>query len=99
VRNIYRVRVFNKRNQDATVTIRLGDKTPPGYQLSGEEQSFTIAPLSEMTRTCVVVAPADAYPGPSEININVHADPGDVLLEKTARFLGPNPQSIRKSQP
>jgi polyferredoxin len=99
VRNIYRVRVFNKRNQEATVTIRLGDKTPAGYQLSGAEQSFTIAPLSEMTRTCVVVAPVENYIGTSDIIVNVHADPGDVTLEKTVRFLGPNPQSIKKSQP
>jgi cytochrome c oxidase accessory protein FixG len=99
VRNIYKVRVFNKRNQTATVTIHLGGKTPPGYQLSGAEQSFSIPALSEMTRTCVVYAPVDAYVGSSDIDIEVHADPGDVMLKKTARFLGPNPQSIKKSQP
>ncbi len=99
VRNIYKVRVFNKRNQTATITIHLGKKTPPGYQLSGAEQSFSIAPLSEMTRTCVVIAPVDVYVGTSDIIIEVHADPGDVMLEKTVRFLGPNPQSIKKSQP
>ncbi len=99
VRNIYKVRVFNKRNQTATITIQLGDKTPAGYQLSGEEQSFAIPALSEMTRTCVVYAPVDAYLGTSDIDIEVHANPGDVTLKKTARFLGPNPQSIKKPQP
>ena len=94
VRNIYKVRVFNKRNQTATITIHLGKKTPVGYQLSGAEQSFSIAPLSEMSRTCVVFAPLATYTGSSDIVIEVHADPGDVVLEKTARFLGPNPQSI-----
>ena len=94
VRNIYKLRVFNKRNQTATITIHLGKKTPVGYQLSGAEQSFSIAPLSEMSRTCVVFAPLATYTGSSDIVIEVHADPGDVVLEKTARFLGPNPQSI-----
>ena len=97
VRNIYKVRVFNKRNQTATITIHLGKKTPAGYQLSGAEQSFSIAPLSEMSRTCVVFAPLATYTGSSDIVIEVHADPGDVVLEKTARFLGPNPQSIPRS--
>ena len=43
MRNIYKVRVMNKRNQTATVTIRLGKDTPAGYQLSGAEQTFTVA--------------------------------------------------------
>jgi cytochrome c oxidase accessory protein FixG len=93
VRNIYKVRVFNKRNQQATVTIRLGKDTPAGYELSGSEQSFSLAPLSELSRTCVVVAPMKSYVGISDITLEVHADPGDVTLEKTTRFLGPNPQS------
>jgi polyferredoxin len=95
VRNIYRVRVINKRNQTATVTFRLGDDVPAGYQLSGAEQSFTVGPLGELSRTCVVVAPADAYKGSSDIIIEVHADPGDVTLDKTIRFLGPNPRSLK----
>ena len=99
VRNIYKVRVFNKRNQTATVTIHLGKDTPAGYQLSGADQSFSLPALSEMSRTCVVLAPLNAYVGTSDIVLEIHADPGDVMLEKTARFLGPNPQSIRKNQP
>ena len=51
-----------------------------------------------MSRTCVVVAPAAAYVGTSDIAIEVHADPGDVMLEKTVRFLGPNPQSIHRDE-
>jgi cytochrome c oxidase accessory protein FixG len=94
IRNIYKVRVFNKRNQTATITIHLGQKTPVGYQLSGAEQSFFIAPLSEMSRTCVVFAPLATYTGSTDIFIEIHANPGDIILEKTARFLGPHPQSI-----
>ncbi|MEO5917584.1 MAG: cytochrome c oxidase accessory protein CcoG [Luteolibacter sp.] len=99
VRNIYKVRVFNKRNQTATVTIHLGKGTPAGYQLSGADQSFSLPALSEMSRTCVVFAPLASYVGTSDIVIEVHADPGDVILKKTARFLGPNPQSIQHPNP
>ena len=99
VRNIYKVRVFNKRNQQATVTIRLGKDTPAGYELSGSEQTFSLAPLSELSRTCVVIAPIQSYIGISDITLEVHADPGDVTLEKTTRFLGPNPQAAPIPKP
>ncbi len=99
VRNIYKVRVFNKRNQPATVTIRLGKDTPAGYELSGSGQTFTVAAHGELSRTCVVIAPMKSYIGISEITLDVHAEPGDVTLEKTTRFLGPNPQPASKSNP
>ena len=99
VRNIYKVRVMNKRNQTATVTIRLGKETPAGYQLSGAEQTFTVNALDEMSRTCVVVAPAADYTGPTDVVLVIHADPGDVTLNKTVRFLGPNPETLKSANP
>lgn len=93
VRNIYKIRVANKRNQSATVTIRLGADTPQGFELSGSNQTFTIGPLRDMSRTCVIIVPLDAYQGTTDITLNIHADPGDVVIPKTIRFLGPNPQS------
>ena len=99
IRNIYKIRFFNKRNQGATVTIRLGHGTPPGYQLSGENQTFSVGALDEISRTCVVIAPAAAYIGDSDIVLEVRADPGNVTIDKTVRFLGPNPQSFKTPQP
>jgi cytochrome c oxidase accessory protein FixG len=99
VRNIYQMRFFNKRNQGSTVTIRLGKGTPAGYQLSGAEQTFAVAALDDMARTCVVIAPVDAYVGVSDIVFEIHANPGDITLEKTVRFLGPNPQSLKAPRP
>jgi len=99
VRNIYKIRVLNKRNQTATMTIRLGEGTPAGYQLSGEEQTFSVGPLGELSRTCVVIAPASSYIGASDLILEIHADPGDVTLLKTTRFLGPNPEFFKKPQP
>ncbi|MBC8128217.1 MAG: cytochrome c oxidase accessory protein CcoG [Gloeobacteraceae cyanobacterium ES-bin-144] len=99
VRNIYKVRVMNKRNQIASVTIRLGAETPAGYQLSGAEQTFSVNALDEMSRSCVVIAPIDAYTGVSDIVLEIHANPGDVTLKKKVRFLGPNPQSYKSPNP
>jgi cytochrome c oxidase accessory protein FixG len=99
VRNLYKIRFINKRNQTATVTIRLGAGSPAGYQLSGSEQTFTVGALDEMTRTCVVVAAAGDYIGPSDVIIETHANPGDVTLRKTVRFLGPNPETFHQSKP
>jgi cytochrome c oxidase accessory protein FixG len=99
VRNIYKVRVMNKRNQTATVTIRLGKETPAGYQLSGSEQTFTVNALDEMSRTCVVIAPAADYTGPADVVLVIHADPGDVTLNKTVRFLGPDPETLKSPNP
>jgi hypothetical protein len=47
----------------------------------------------------VVIAPADAYTGVSDVTLEVHANPGDVTLGKTVRFLGPNPQSLKTPNP
>jgi cytochrome c oxidase accessory protein FixG len=99
VRNIYRIRVLNKRNQTATMTIRLGSDAPHGYLLSGEEQAFSVPALGELTRTCVVVAPAGSYAGASDLTLEIHADPGNVRLTKSIRFLGPDPNVFGSSQP
>lgn len=97
VRNLYKVTLVNKRNQAAVFRLRLSEDTPQGYQLSGsEEQIFEVAPQEEATRICVVIAPAAAYQGNSEIGLRVSVEPGGVLLEKEVRFLGPNPETLRE---
>ena len=93
VSNIYLLRVQNKRNQPATVTIRLAEDVPAGYQLSGGEQTFTIAPLGELSQNCVILAPLASYKGSSDIALQIHAEPGNVTLKKSTRFLGPNPNA------
>ena len=92
VRNIYKVRVINKQNAPAQITLSLGKETPQGYLLSGGPQTYQLAPLEESYRTCVVVAPAAAYRGPGSISLSIKAEPGDHLLEKSIQFLGPGPE-------
>jgi hypothetical protein len=70
-----------------------------GYQLSGENQTFSIEPLGELTRTCVVLVPLESYRGPGEIALEVRAEPGGIKLRKTTRFMGPNPNAVRPPAP
>jgi cytochrome c oxidase accessory protein FixG len=99
VRNIYLLRVKNKRNQPATVTIHLAADLAPGYQLSGQDQTFALEPLGELTRTCVVIAPLAVYHGPTQIALELRAEPGGAKLRKTTRFLGPNPNAVKSAAP
>ena len=94
VSNIYLLRVQNKRNQPATISVSLAADAPAGYQLSGGEQTFTIAPLGELTRTCVIFAPLASYHGAGEVSLQIHAEPGNVTLKNSTRFLGPNPAAV-----
>ena len=93
VSNIYLLRVQNKRNQAVTITLRLAEDAPAGYQLSGGEQTFTIGPLGELTQNCVILAPHANYKGASDLSLQIHAEPGNVTLKKSTRFLGPNPNA------
>lgn len=99
VSNIYLLRVQNKRNQPATITLHLAADAPAGYQLSGGDQTFSVAALGEFTHNCVIIAPLASYIGPAQISLDVHVEPGNVTLRKTTRFLGPNPNSIKPTAP
>ena len=99
VSNIYLLRVQNKRNQPATVTISLAADAPAGYQLSGGDQTFTVEPLGELTRTCVILAPLASYKGSSDVAVQIRCDPGNVTLRKSTRFLGPNPNTVPPAVP
>ncbi len=99
VRNIYQIRLVNKRNEPATVTIRLGKGTPAGYHLSGPDPALTVDALGETTEACIVAAPVASYVGVSDVVFEMHADPGNITVEKTVRFLGPNPESLGKPAP
>jgi cytochrome c oxidase accessory protein FixG len=95
VRNHYQVRFYNKRNQPARFTLHLSN-APEGYTLSGADTPIEVPPRGEITRPAIVVAPTAAYRGATDLHIEVHADPGGVVLRHDMRFLGPEPST---SQP
>ena len=90
VRNHYQVRFYNKRNQPARFTLHLSS-APEGYTLSGADTPIEVPPRGEITRPAIVVAPAAAYRGAADLGIEIHAEPGGVVLRHEMRFLGPEP--------
>ncbi|BCX50053.1 cytochrome c oxidase accessory protein CcoG [Haloferula helveola] len=93
VRNHYQLRFLNQRNQPVTFTTDLAF-APQGFTLSGAGQEITVAPLGEVTRPLIVIAPAASYTGKTEITFSIHAEPGDVEIRHATLFLGPNPESL-----
>ncbi len=91
VRNIYQLRLINKRNKPVHFTIRLGENTPPGFQLAGESQVFDVGPLGELKRSCVVLVERKDYTGAIDLELVVTAEPGGATQTKKVRFLGPDP--------
>jgi cytochrome c oxidase accessory protein FixG len=89
VRNVYKLRLVNKRNQEATFQIRLAEGAPEGMQLGGVDEPVTVGAGGEISRTCVVLSPLASYRGPADITFVIQAEPGGVQLLETVRFLGP----------
>ena len=94
VRNIYQLRLLNKRNQAATFTIELGPETPQGFTLSAAGQEFEIEALGEQTRPCVIFSTLESYAGPTNLTLLITGKPGDVKIEQKVRFLGPDPELL-----
>jgi cytochrome c oxidase accessory protein FixG len=93
VRNFYELRFLNKRNQAAKFSVSLID-APEGFLLSGGDQQIEVKAQGEMTRQFVVIAPAEAYTGRTSVTLRVEAEPGDVDIDQTITFLGPNPELL-----
>ena len=89
VRNFYQLRFYNKRNQPASFTVSLVDP-PEGFILSGSAQQIEVAAGEEISRQFVAIAPADAYKGRTSLTLRLTANPGDVTIDQTVTFLGPN---------
>ena len=93
VRNFYQLRFLNKRNQAATFTASLVE-APEGFVLGGGGQKVDVDAQGEVTRQFVVIAPAEAYEGKTTVTLRISADPGEVEIDQTVTFLGPNPELL-----
>jgi cytochrome c oxidase accessory protein FixG len=92
VRNHYKVRLVNKRNQPVRFTISL-EGNPVGFTTSGAGETITLDALGELARPIVVLQERAHYKGPREITFVIHAAPGNATVRQHVRFLGPNPRS------
>ncbi|MFK7909568.1 MAG: cytochrome c oxidase accessory protein CcoG [Akkermansiaceae bacterium] len=96
VRNVYQIRLFNKRNQEATFDITLKD-APEWLTMSGTTENIVLNPLEEKTYSLVVIAPAEKYDGKFTFTIQVQSRNDDTTVENEVRFLGPSPKLYRKN--
>ena len=94
VRNFYQLRFLNKRNKPASYTVELVNP-PAGMVLSGGGQEVPIDPRGELTRQYVAISPIDSYQGRDTLTFRIVAQPGDVVIEQRAAFLGPNPDTLK----
>ena len=98
VRNFYQLRFLNKRNRQATFDVTLVNP-PKGMLLSGVDDTIRVEPRGEFTRQLVAIAPIDAYSGRATLTFRITTDPGDVVIEQKASFLGPNPTTLKSTNP
>lgn len=94
VRNHYRLRLLNKRNQSVEFSFSLVD-APPGFTLSGTGESITLGPIDETSRPLIIINDRESYTGPTELTLKITADPGNQTITQKLRFLGPNPNQIK----
>jgi cytochrome c oxidase accessory protein FixG len=92
VRNLFQLRLVNKRNQPATFHISL-EGAPEAFTTSGASEPLELSPLQEETRTLVVIIPRADYRGPQDLTVRIEATPGDATRRHTVRFLGPRPDT------
>lgn len=94
VRNHYQLRLLNKRNQPVEYTFSLQDP-PEGFTLSGTGESITLNALAETSRPLIILNDRETYTGPTELTLQISADPGKQTITQTIKFLGPNPNQLK----
>ena len=96
VRNHYRLRLLNKRNQAVEFSFSL-ENDPSGFTLSGTGDSITLNSLAETSRPLIIINDLKSYSGPTELTLKISANPGNQAITQKIKFLGPNPNSNPKN--
>ncbi|MEP2776720.1 MAG: cytochrome c oxidase accessory protein CcoG [Luteolibacter sp.] len=95
VRNHYRLRLLNKRNQPVIFKISL-ENAPAGFTLSGLGDSLTLGALDEASRPMIIINDREHYSGPTELTLKITAEPGNATVTQDIKFLGPNPNQLKQ---
>jgi cytochrome c oxidase accessory protein FixG len=99
VRNIYKLRLINKRSEPVILKVRLGEGTPEGYAISGGEASYKLGANEETTRSCIVEVPLSNYMGMAEVVFEVTSDKDEAMMQRPTSFRGPNPETLQRPSP
>lgn len=96
VRNQLQVRLINKDTQPLDFTITAVD--PAGnvvVETAGMAEKTRLEPMEERNSTFILQVPRDTYAGAFGVEIQVTAQPGDILFNRTVEFLGPDPRMLQ----
>ena len=95
VRNTFVIDVSNKRNREASFTIKLADKA--SNHLLIDDRTLTLPPLGEDSFTVSILSPIETYKGAQDIHFIITAD-DDSSQSLPARFMGPGARLYKESQ-
>ena len=97
VRNQFLVRIVNKRDAEATFTLRI-DGAPANVRRTGFDGAVTVPPLGELVQPLILQQARADYTGPFHFDVRIEGAGGRFHLVRTADFLGPDPRLPREEQ-
>ncbi|MEO0795634.1 MAG: cytochrome c oxidase accessory protein CcoG [Verrucomicrobiota bacterium] len=91
LRNQYMVRIVNKTDQPASFTVRA---LAPGQAIvtEGFDQAMVVPPMGEEVRPVIVSVNREDYSGKFSFKIQLFGTSDDLILERDAEFVGPDPR-------
>jgi polyferredoxin len=95
VRNQYLVRIANKRSVPVHFVIKVSG-AQEGLSWSGFENGVKVDGNGEIVRPLVVVVPREEYVGKFTSVLEIRDDSGDVVSNQILKFLGPDPELLKK---
>ena len=99
VRNQYMVRVINKTNETKTYTITSASEGQT-FEMEGNEEGITVPPMGEEVRPVIISVKKEDYTGQFPITLSLIAPNSDQkIVQREAKFLGPNPQLWKANKP
>lgn len=93
IRNQYLIRVVNKRSTPMRFTV-VPEADVDDMNWSGFEMAVEVAPNSEEVRPFITTVLREDYTGPFHLVLHVKGEPGDVAIERSVEFLGPDPKLL-----
>jgi cytochrome c oxidase accessory protein FixG len=94
IRNQYQLRLINKGT--APVRFSVAASGPAGVQLAvaGLDGGEPLAPLEERVVTLLLLTPRAGFTGNFRATLRLHGEPGDLRIERTVEFIGPDPRLL-----
>jgi cytochrome c oxidase accessory protein FixG len=93
VRNQYMVRVLNKASEPRRISLKVSSPEHPALTTSGFPESIEVPAEGEVQQLLVLLMPQKNFPGTLHFTVTVSTADGKSSAERTAEFLGPDPEN------